>query len=210
MPDTTNILKASTLSCVKQHTLLFANINFELRAGESLFIQGPNGSGKSSLLRIIAGLATPAKGELIWQQTSIANNKYDYQQALHYISHDNGLKLGLTVTENILLLQTLHENMQKDKKEVLAALQLTAQQNIIAQNLSAGQKRKLALAKLLLIKKQIWILDEPLTALDHNTQNIFLNLLQEHLNNNGICILTSHQPLTTTFSNMKTLELAAC
>lgn len=210
MPSNSNALKASALSCVKQHKLLFANIDFELQAGELMFIQGINGSGKSSLLRIIAGLATPTTGHLLWQQTVIADNKANYQQALHYISHDNGLKLGLTVAENITLMQTLYENTQIDPKQVLATLQLTAQQNTISKNLSAGQKRKLALAKLLLIQKPIWILDEPLTALDSHTQQLFLNLLRAHLENKGICILTSHQPLTTTFTNMQTLELTAC
>ncbi len=210
MSHTSSLLKASLISCVKQQTLLFNKINIELNAGELLFIHGANGTGKSSLLRIMAGLATPASGDVTWQQTSITHHKHDFQNNLHYISHDNGLKLGLTVSENISLLQTLHENNLANKHEVLATLQLTAQQNTIARNLSAGQKRKLALAKLLLIEKQIWILDEPLTALDQNAQQLFLNLLQTHLTNNGICILTSHQPLANTFVNMKTLELAAC
>jgi heme exporter protein A len=130
-------------------------------------VQGDNGSGKSSLLRLLAGIATTAHGEILWQQQSIHNAR-DYQQHLHYLGHDNGLKLALTVKENLQLLQQLHDDKTGDIENVLTQLNLTKETNSLVAHLSCGQKRRVALARFWLVKKPLWLLDEPITALDQH------------------------------------------
>jgi heme exporter protein A len=208
--DTANKLIVTNLSCVRQLTPLFNHLSFTLSSGEMLLIEGPNGSGKSSLLRLLTGLSTPAGGEITWQQTSIQHLAAHYWQALHYIGHSNGIKLGLTVSENLHLAGCLANHVIADEEPVLQALQLHAHKNTEASFLSAGQKRRLALAKLFLFPKPLWILDEPLTALDATTQAFFLSQLELHLQKGSIAIMTSHQPIALINRSQQTLRLGVC
>ena len=207
--NTSSHFQASNLSCIRQQKKLFANISFELQPGSILLIEGANGSGKSSLLRLLSGLATPFEGEVKWKGN------------LHYVGHANGLKLGLTVEENLALLRHCEEpegrrgnpealsknwiaaspSAPRNDEEVLALLQLHTQKHTLAKHLSAGQKRRLALAKLFLFPKSLWILDEPLTALDTDTQQIIISALEDHTQKGGMAIITSHQPIA--FKNTK-------
>ncbi|OGT37770.1 MAG: heme ABC exporter, ATP-binding protein CcmA [Gammaproteobacteria bacterium RIFCSPHIGHO2_12_FULL_37_14] len=188
------LLQLDNLSCVRQQKILFSNISLQLTAGELLLIEGPNGSGKSSLLRLIVGLLPPSEGEIFWQGSPIHKKYQAYTEHLHYIGHANGLKLGLTVREN-LQLQSLSLSLTKNISLILSQLQLTQNQDTQAKFLSAGQKRRLALAKLFLFPKRLWILDEPLTALDQTTQELFLAQLAIHLQNGGIGMVSSHQSI---------------
>jgi heme exporter protein A len=198
---TSSLLTATQLVCYRQQRSLFAPISFSLRAGEALLVEGGNGAGKSSLLRLIAGIATPAGGELQWQGQSL---KAD----LHYIGHSHGIRLGLTVTENILLAGELAEQRITEIDPILTRLLLSAEKNTPVQYLSAGQKRRVALAKLFLIPKILWVLDEPLTSLDITTQHLLLEKINQHQQLGGMCIMTSHQPVT--LSNMQRLEVQPC
>jgi heme exporter protein A len=198
---TSSLLTATQLVCYRQQRSLFAPISFSLRAGETLLVEGSNGAGKSSLLRLIAGIATPAGGELQWQGQSL---KAD----LHYIGHSHGIRLGLTVTENIRLAGELAEQRITEIDPTLTQLLLSAEKNTPVQYLSAGQKRRVALAKLFLIPKIVWILDEPLTSLDITTQHLLLEKIKQHQQSGGICIMTSHQLVT--LPNMQRLEVQAC
>lgn len=201
------ILETLDLHCVRNQQLLFAPISFALNAGEALLIEGDNGSGKSSLLRLLTGLSTPHEGHVLWQTQSIQTIRDEYATHLHYLGHTNGLKLGLSVEENLILgshlaLATpLIEN-------ALEQWQLNSLKHKLINQLSAGQKRRVALAKLNLTNKPLWILDEPLTALDAQIQQIFFANLESHLNNGGIAIISSHHSIS--HPNIKKLRLEAC
>lgn len=201
-------MQVINLSCVRQQQLIFKNISFELKAGELLLVEGPNGTGKSSLLKLLSGIATPIAGQMIWQDKPIEKNIQEYQHALHYVAHTNGLKLGLTVKENILLQQQLTAQATFDISHVLHSLALTHKQDAIVSQLSAGQKRRVALAKLFLISKSLWLLDEPLTALDQHSQHFFIEQLQMHLHRGGIAIISTHQDKLLSELCHKRLNLA--
>lgn len=195
-------LEARQLGCIRQGRSLFSPVSFSLNAGEMLLVEGENGAGKSSLLRLIAGIATPASGNIFW-------NTPDYADQLHYIGHANGIRLGLTIAENLMLAAELSGHTIHDLQPALSSLSLAAYQTTQTQFLSAGQKRRVALAKLLLIPRQLWILDEPLTSLDAATQKILLAAIREHVTSGGICIMTSHQPVELNVP-MQTLRLTSC
>jgi heme exporter protein A len=209
-------LQASHLSCVRQQKMLFGDISFELQSGQALLIEGENGSGKSSLLRLLSGLSTPAEGNILWCGQAIQSIRDDYAQCLHYLGHSNGIKQGLTIAENLQLLNCISlampaNELTKKIDAVLEELQILAFKNTYVKNLSAGQKRRVALAKLFLIPKKIWILDEPLTALDTNAQTFFLNKLEIHLQGGGIAIISSHHAMTfTNAAAIKNLRLISC
>lgn len=185
------------LCCAKQDSVLFSDISFELDDGGVLLVEGANGSGKSSLLRLLAGLATPVSGDILWSGESISSAA-EFKPQLHYLGHSNGLRLDLTVAENLNSLDIT----------LLTALQLQKHLSITARSLSAGQKRKVALAALILARKKLWLLDEPLTALDTEAQIFFLAQLQKHLQQGGIAVISSHQPLALTNVKMQILRLS--
>lgn len=188
-------LTLSALSFERNHQMLFDEINCTVHAGEFLQIRGANGSGKSTLLRIIAGFLEPQIGALRWQDQDVTQQRDTYQQQLHYVGHQNGIKTHLTALENLDLFCALLD-VKKTKLELRTILQrvgLTHQADKPALQLSAGQTRRLSLAKLLLKKNPLWILDEPTTALDADGQQLLSNLLQEHLQADGIAIVATHQ-----------------
>lgn len=193
-------LRVCEVSCIRQQQLLFQPVSFELQAGEGIWIEGPNGIGKSSLLRTLAGFSTCQHGELFWNDS----------KQIHYLGHADGIRSGLTVYENLHLTATLAEHNTQALQATLASLQLTALQHQQTKYLSAGQKRRVALGKLLLVPRTLWILDEPLTALDSGTQQIVLQQIDRHLQAGGICVMTSHQTLPITLPQMRRMELSPC
>jgi len=190
-------LEINKLRCIRNQQILFSDISFQLNENEILQIQGENGCGKSSLLQCIAGLSTPAAGEI--------KNIPDF----HYIGHTNGIKSSLTVIENLKLCCHLLST-PFDIEKIPQILKLDNLQNTFAKNLSAGQKRKVAIAKLFLIPKKLWLLDEPLTSLDAETQTFFLSALKQHLQQGGMAIVTTHQSLVLDNLPIKTLRLTSC
>lgn len=210
MNNTAHTLSVTGLGCVRQQRLLFSDLSFELHAHQLLLIEGENGAGKSSLMRLLAGHATPSSGDIFWNGSSLRDQLSSDTNPLHFISHDNGLKLNLTVHENLLLACHLQEAVIKNIEFAINKFNLHAEKNSLARQLSSGQQRRLALARLCLVKKPLWLLDEPLTALDRHTQKIVIELLQQHLNSGGMCIMTSHQALDGEFANRQTVRLQAC
>lgn len=206
---THHTLSVKELACIKNHQPLFRDLCFEINAGDVLWIEGCNGSGKSSLLRLLTGLATPTVGSIFWSGKSIKHLKTAYWRDLHYLSHTNGIKLGLTVIENLQLAAQLNLYSQPIQEDIFSLLQLNSHKNLQARYLSAGQKRRLALAKLILFPKPLWILDEPFTALDADTQNLFMTHLESHAKNGGMSIVSSHQSIHLN-APIKKLRLPAC
>jgi len=212
MKETSDTLSVTHLQCIRQQHIIFNSLSFELHAGEVLFIEGPNGSGKSSLLRLLTGLSTPSLGDIRWCGKAIKTIYDDYTQQFHYIAHTNGIKQGLTVAENIQLTQHLSLTTSSLPLDLLTSLQLTNFQHTLVKQLSAGQQRRVALAKLFLLSRKLWLLDEPLTALDTTTQTFFLSQLETHLQQGGMAVMSSHQSdiFNSINVNVKPLRLKSC
>lgn len=191
----TPALISRNLSCIRGTQTLFNGINLQLDAGQWLYLQGENGAGKTSLLRILAGLSLPAEGEVLWQNTPIAQQRSRYHQDLLYIGHHAGLKEDLTLTENLQALCRMDglRVSDADIREALTRMGLAKRQHLPARVLSAGQKRRGLLARALLRPAKLWILDEPFNALDVNAIADVQNLLKVHLTQGGLLVLTSHQ-----------------
>lgn len=203
-----NNLITHNLACVRQGRTIFTNLNFSVCSGETLIVQGPNGSGKSSLLRLLAGLATPAAGQISWVgQNNVPMIRFGAPLNVHYLNHPNGLKLNLTVQENLKLAAHLNLKQTDTLAETLKLFKLEELQHKLIGHLSAGQKRRVALAKLILLPKSLWVLDEPLTALDHEHILTFINCLQAHNAKQGICIMSTHHELPIV---AKTLHINSC
>lgn len=187
---------AKNIGLVRNRSYLFQAIEVQLQSGEILIVEGRNGCGKSSLLRILASLLTPSAGEIFWQDQKITCGHENFLANLHYLGHANGIKLNLTVMENLVLMGHLHSQINTQKiPGLLRQLGLQHAKETLAKHLSAGQKRKLALAKLSLYPKPLWILDEPFDTLDSEATDFFHQLMLEHLEQRGVIILSTHQPL---------------
>jgi len=204
-----SVLKAHDLKCVKGSTELFSNIHFEIQSGEALVVGGSNGSGKTSLLRIVCGFNYPADGGISWNGASIDGHE-SYQQQVSFIGHSSGVKLDLTVFENLAFAQRLvgSDRTEAEIKEIIRAVGLFKQRNILTRKLSAGQKRRVALARLQLEERQLWILDEPLTALDREFVTEFEMVLKNHLEQKGMLIVTTHRELVLPATQMKRINLS--
>ena len=203
-----SVLKAHDLRCVKGSTELFSHIHFQVESGEALVVEGSNGSGKTSLLRILCGYNHPAEGEISWNGQSIDGHD-DYQQQISFIGHASGVKLDLTVLENLVFAQRLvgSERTESEIIGIIRTVGLYKQRNILTRKLSAGQKRRVALARLQLEERQLWILDEPLTALDRDFVTEFEKVLENHLNDKGMLIVTTHRELVLPSTQMKRINL---
>jgi len=184
-------LIVSDLTCQRGYNELFSNLSFELNSGEILKISGANGSGKTSLLKILAGLNSAESGKL-----SINNNKvgsYDYQSDIFYLGHLPALSPELHCKENLDYLTQLNTSSNQALDEALTNVGLKNFEYEYAANLSAGQKRRVVLSALFITQAKVWLLDEPFTALDSDGINVIEAQITKHCNNNGICVLTTHQ-----------------
>lgn len=190
--------RAEQLTCVKGKRRLFKNLSFSLSGGQLLLVQGQNGSGKSSLLKMLAGLSSCESGSI----------KTDSELA--YVGHKEGIKRGLTVFENIALQLALAKRASNITKldEVLTSFRMAPLKEMLCSALSMGQRRKVALATLILKQKPIWILDEPFTGLDKESVNELCERFSAHTSINGIVIVASHA--VEALKAHQTIELTPC
>lgn len=201
-------LSVHHLSCVRQDRCLFEQLSFSLQSGDILQVAGPNGAGKSSLLRILAGFLTPESGEVHYQGEPVKNNPLEFNADLLFIGHKAANNAHMTAFENLQYWQQTHQTVADfEPYQLLGRLGLVGLEDIPVSQLSAGQQRKVALARMWLSKARIWILDEPFTAIDHNGVQGLQRRFEQFLSAGGIIILTTHQDLTTNFPTLQQVHL---
>lgn len=187
------MLAARRLSLARQSRQLFSDVSFTLEPGRALLLQGRNGAGKTSMLRILAGLAHADEGQVLWRDAPIAQSD-SFHQSLLYLGHQPAVNVELSPTENLRYLCALHNDDSEAIEDILAAVGLAGYEDVPAGQLSAGQQRRIALSRLWLSKAPLWILDEPLTALDVKAIAGLERRFKQHLDNDGMLIVTTHQP----------------
>ena len=203
-------LSAKNLSCIRSEKVLFSDLSFELNPGEILHITGANGSGKTSLLRILSCLAPPETGEVFWGDAPILHVRSAYLSNLAYIGHWACVKNELTVLENLANFNALGcQAPLLNYAQALAEVGLSAYQNTFVRQLSAGQKRRVALSCLLLQERKLWILDEPQTALDKNALTTLEDMIAHHVRGGGMLVVTSHQQIHLPTVTIKQLRIGS-
>lgn len=195
MPDA--LLSVHDLACARGDRLLFKGMNFSLGAGELLLVQGGNGQGKTSLLRLLTGLARPEAGEVRWRGGPIGKQREAYHAEMIYLGHANGVKDDLDPLENLRFAAGLQGRAFDPTRAgaTLEQLGLARCLDLPCRVLSFGQRRRVALAALLLADATLWILDEPLTGLDVHAVALMEGLIRDHLTGGGMVVATTHQAL---------------
>jgi heme exporter protein A len=185
---------ADQLACRRGDRLIFQGLGFSVPAGGALLLLGPNGSGKSSLLRLLAGLLKPASGDIFWGALAVTGDRESHVGRLHYLGHQDAVKPVLTVEENLLFWARLHDPKTPEPRvaAALAAFNLTALAQTPGKLLSAGQRRRLALARLLAAPAPLWLLDEPSVGLDQESVARLETILADHRAGGGIVALSTH------------------
>jgi heme exporter protein A len=186
----------SGLACVRGERLVFEHVAFRLASGQALALMGPNGSGKSSLLRLMAGLIRPAAGALRWGDAGVAENPDAHRARLHYIGHLDALKPALSVAENLAFYAALCGAPARERLErALKAFALEPLAELPARFLSQGQRRRAALARLLVADRKLWLLDEPTLGLDDASLGRLADTIAAHLAGGGCAAIATHSDL---------------
>ena len=203
------MLEASNLECIRGERSLFAGVGFRLAAGEMLYLQGSNGSGKTSLMRILCGLSHPVAGEIRWRGQTIAALGEDYRRELCYLGHHNAIKEELTPLENLLAAARLADEAldEGDALDALERVGLAGREELACRYLSQGQKRRVALARLVNERRALWVLDEPYVALDAAAIELVAGLIGAHLQRGGLAVLTTHQSVDVAAGARRELRL---
>ena len=185
-------LSGTDLDCIRGGREVFTGLGFALQSGEALLVTGPNGAGKSSLLRMIAGFVHAAGGRLELQD---GHPELTLPEQTHYLGHQDALKSSLTVSENLSFWARYLGGKGEAPRAALSAVGLDMLAELPAAYLSAGQKRRLSIARLLTAKRPIWLLDEPTSALDRAAQEKLAELMRAHLGGGGMIVAASHGPI---------------
>lgn len=191
----TELLSGRGLCLFRGDRCLFKTLDFALNAGELLVVEGPNGCGKTSLLRGIAGLLEFETGTIYWSGESMHECYQAFRADLVWLSHQIGCKADLNLVENLRFESGLRATNDASLTSVLDRLSLAGLADLPMRSLSAGQQRRVALARMLLARARIWMMDEPFTNLDQAGQSLVRELIAEHVATGGACIVASHQTL---------------
>jgi len=194
-PHNSLILRAHNLGCDRGGVPIFRDVSFTLCSGHALILRGPNGSGKTSLLRVIAGLTPIVRGTLETSQDGKDWQKISAMGMIAYQGHEHALKASLTAQENLRFWGKLYRTAHSID-DVLDRVGLAHAMGQQVALLSAGQKRRLALARLFLQQSPLWLLDEPTASLDTAAENLTKNMLEAHLHDNGMAVIATHMPFT--------------
>lgn len=203
------MLAVSNVQAVRDDRILFSNLAFTLNAGEIMQVVGPNGTGKTTLLNGLLGLAPLEKGEIFWNSQNIEDNPQAFKQSISFIGHLPGLKALLTPVENLQFLSRLRQHIPSNIviENALAKVGLAGYEDVPVARLSAGQKRRVALARLFIEQAPLWVLDEPFTAIDHAGVQALERWLDEHRQQGGMVLLTTHHVFSPDFA-LRRLDLA--
>lgn len=176
---------------------LFADLHLQVFAGQCLHVRGENGVGKTSLLRLLTGLASPESGDVLWNSHSIQKEASEYHSKLLFLGHRDALKEDLSAIENLRMYAAIDgiALSEQDAFSTLWRFGLKGREDLPVNCLSAGQKKRVLMARMVTRQAQVWILDEPFNALDAHAVQELEGLIAEHLEGNGLVVLTSHQPL---------------
>jgi len=208
MPATTT-LEAQGLKCIRDDRTLFSDLNFSIEPGQALVLEGRNGSGKTSLLRILCGIRLPDGGQVNWAGRDINRLGADYHEHIAYVGHRDGVKLDLTPRENLAMARALGKPGEVDAEAALDRVDLYGYEDVLTRNLSAGQQRRLALARLLVTDSVLWILDEPFTSLDVHGIQVIESLLDAHTARGGMIAVTSHHAVNLDTASVQRINLSA-
>ncbi len=192
-----SVLEARALTCIRGERELFSGLDLQVFAGQCLHIRGENGVGKTSLLRLLTGLTSPESGEVLWSGHSIKEDASEYHNKLLFLGHRDALKEDLSAIENLRLYAAI-DGITLSEQDAFTSLWrfgLKGREDLPVNCLSAGQKKRVLMARMLTRGAQVWILDEPFNALDTHAVQELQDLIAEHLRGNGLVVLTSHQPL---------------
>lgn len=204
------MLEVSDLTAIRDEKELFQSITFSVNPGDLVQVEGRNGSGKTTMLRIITGLGDCESGQISWQGVDTQKDRDTFHESLLFIGHQTGVKKELTAFENLSFYQKMNGSQgvtQDDIWLALAKVGLAGKEDIPAGKLSAGQQRRVALARLWLSKHPLWILDEPLTAIDKQGIKVIEALFMEHTQRGGMVLFTTHQDMFTDAAVLKTIRL---
>ncbi|MFH0265610.1 cytochrome c biogenesis heme-transporting ATPase CcmA [Vibrio rumoiensis] len=204
------MLEVRDLTAIRDDRELFESVNFTVSAGDLVQVEGRNGSGKTTMLRIITGLGDSEAGKIMWKGVETRKDRDAFHQDLLFIGHQTGVKKELTAFENLSFYQRLNgagDVTEDDIWMALAKVGLAGKEDIPSGKLSAGQQRRVALARLWLSRHPLWILDEPLTAIDKQGIKVIEALFVEHTQKGGMVLFTTHQDMFTNMDQLKKIRL---
>ena len=203
-------LRAENLELWRGDKCLFRDLSFAVKSGEMLLVSGPNGCGKTSLLRVLCGLTLPENGSLSWGGRRMRGLQPEFRRDLAYLAHSEGLKGDLTPLENLVFDRGLRAEVNRDRiVAIVDQLGLSHAANLPVRVLSAGQKRRTALARVLMCDAPLWVLDEPFTNLDVAGRSLTTHLIESHLSDGGMAIVAAHHGFELPTERIRTLELGA-
>jgi heme exporter protein A len=200
-------LACEALTLWRGDRCLFNELSFQIGAGAAALIRGPNGSGKTSLLRVVCGLSPPEQGAVHWMGTAIQQQRQAYAKALAYSGHIDGLNAELTPLENLAFFCALRGTEPASSVANLSGLGLDACAGLPVRALSAGQRRRAGLARVLAADARLWVLDEPFTNLDGEGRRYLTDQLVTHLGNGGMAVIASHQDLDVPAEQLRSITL---
>ncbi len=201
-------LSAESLTCINGHRRLFSDLTLNVEAGRVLAVHGANGSGKTTLLRILAGLLRPESGRVTWRGRDISGRPPDYHRAVAYLGHQNGLNGDLSAFQNLVYAPSTPSTTDSGMvNAVLRRVGLTDVATLPLTRLSQGQRRRAALARLLLSSRRLWLLDEPTAGLDGAGRALLDEQLTEHLAAGGMAVVATHGPLSLSASKHASIHL---
>ncbi len=203
------MLSTNQLSCVRGDRTLFSDLSFTLSPGQLIHIKGSNGSGKTTLLRAICGLFLPQQGDILWNNKNTQSLDEDYRREFLYLGHQNGIKDDLSGLENLTLSSRLDESEASEEQiwNALGKMGLAGFEDLPTKMLSQGQKRRVALTRLLLNSAPLWILDEPFVGLDTDAVEFLQSVIAGKLQNGGMVMLTTHQEVALDAGEIHQLQL---